>query len=120
GTSLFNNGTLSGSGRIGLKLVNNSAGTVRALPGDTLNFTGSGGNSNAGTIDLVGGSIVMTDALTNASAGRIVGQGNLIVAGGTTNSGSVTLSGGTTQIEGAFTNNAGANVTVTGGSQSTF
>jgi hypothetical protein len=118
GATFTNNGLLRGNGRIDNSLVNASTGTVRAAAADSLLFTGAS-NTNAGTVQLLGGVVEFQQALTNTTTGRINGRGSLFTAA-LTNNGSMTLSGGPAEVFGNVTNTATARVLVTGGSSSTF
>jgi T5SS/PEP-CTERM-associated repeat protein len=118
GTSFNNSGLVSGSGRVSAGLTNASAGTVRASQGQRLSFRGTG-NGNAGSIDLVGGTVEFINALTNAPTGEVHGRGTL-VTGGLTNQGAVLLSGGITDVFGNVTNAAGGRVVVSGNAGATF
>src|SRR6185436_12464738 len=76
---------------------------------------------NAGSIDLVGGTVEFTSALTNSATGEIHGRGTLVTGGfGLTNQGSVFLSSGITDVFGRVTNAAGGRVVVSGNADATF
>jgi len=116
--SIFNSGLITGNGRISGILNNSAAGEIRASAGERIAFTNGGGfSSNAGNINLFGGTVEF-DQLTNN--GRITGRGVFLTDGGLSNNGTATFSGGTSDILGNVVNNAAARVIVTGGSTSTF
>ena len=118
GGPLNNNGLVTGSGRVSSGLTNVSTGVVRAGQGQRLSFRGTN-NTNAGAIDLVGGTVEFTSALTNLPTGEIHGRGTL-VTGGLTNQGAVFLSSGITDVFGNVTNAAGGRVVVSGNADATF
>ena len=124
--TLTNSGSIGGSGRINAPLTNASDGLVSAPAGDQLLFTAAS-NVNQGQIELSGGAVNFTGALTNGalpgSSGLITGNGHLIVSGGLLNSGTMTLSA-VTNIDGTVTNAAGglidAGYPPAGGGTTTF
>jgi T5SS/PEP-CTERM-associated repeat protein len=118
GGALNNNGLVTGSGRVSSGLTNNSTGVVRAGQGQRLSFRGTN-NTTAGAIDLVGGTVEFTNALTNLPTGEVHGRGTL-VTGGLTNQGAVFLSSGITDVFGSVTNATGGRVVVSGNADATF
>ncbi len=117
--TLSNSGTIGGSGQINAPLTNTSAGLVRALASDYPIFTGAS-NVNEGQIQLSGGAVEFTGALTNGAPGTlgpgglITGNGSLIVGGGLFNLGNVALSA-ETNITGTVTNGSGGLVDTASG-----
>ena len=59
-TTLRNQGILSGTGRIGGTLENETTGQVRAATVERLVFAGGGNHANNGLIDVAGGTIEFT------------------------------------------------------------
>jgi len=108
--------TVSNSGRIDAQggtlilsggVANTSSGLLRASAGGELFFS-SGLSSNAGAINLAGGTFNNNgSALTNN--GQISGYG-VLDSGGLTNAGDVVLTGGTTTVSGTVTNQLGSQI----------
>ena len=119
GGTLTNHGLLHGEGRIGNSLANAADGEVRGQSGQRLLLTGTG-NTNAGEINLGGGTVEFARELTNQVTGFIAGRGELRAGGGLVNNGVVALSGGLTDVYGEVTNNAGARIVTSGGGTTTF
>ena len=117
GGVLTNRGPIHGTGRIQSTLINEAGGELRAGVGQWLVVTGAG-NSNAGDINLIGGSVEFTQDLTNHDSGRIVGWGNL-VAGALTNFGIIQLTADS-GVLGVVTNDAGGGIGISGESTATF
>jgi fibronectin-binding autotransporter adhesin len=118
GPGLFTNaGLLTGHGTVAANVFNAATGEVRAEAGKTLSFTNPMG-TNAGLMDLQGGTLDVTPALTNL--GRITGRGSLKMRGGLTNAGQVQFSAGLTDVHGAFTQQASGKTIVSGGGTATF
>jgi T5SS/PEP-CTERM-associated repeat protein len=125
GTTLSNNagGVVRGKGTISAAFNNNADGEIRGESGNTLLFTGTPG-ANAGLINLQGGTLQFTQALTNAAGGQISGRGTINVGGaGLTNNGHIALSSGISDIFGDVnndTNSASIGITVSGNADVTF
>jgi T5SS/PEP-CTERM-associated repeat protein len=121
GGVVTNRGEISGTGRISAMLVNEIAGEVRAGTGEQLRFSGLG-NSNAGSIEAIGGEVEFTGDLTNAaSTGLITGRNAMLrFAGGLTNAGSVALSFGTSDIFGDIDNEESGRIVISGAGNATF
>jgi fibronectin-binding autotransporter adhesin len=121
GTALTNQGVLTGGGRIGAVLNNTVAGHVQIGAGRRMIFT-SAGNSNAGTIDVIGGEAQFIGDLANeASTGLITGRdATLRFTGGLSNAGSVALSFGTSDVFGDISNEATGRIVLSGGGNATF
>lgn len=125
GMTLNNNsgGIVRGNGTISAVLNNNSGGEIRGEAGNTLLFTAVPG-PNAGQINLQGGTVQFTQALTNSASGQIIGRGVLHVGGaGLTNNGHIALSSGISDVFGDVTNDtgsAGIGVTISGNADVTF
>jgi T5SS/PEP-CTERM-associated repeat protein len=121
-----NLGTLQGTGKLTAGMSNGTIGTVRARSGDYLVIAGNTGSTNLGNIELSGGTLEFTAALSNLANGFISGRGEF--RGGTaspggfglSNSGVMAFSGGTTDIRGDVQNNSGARVVNAGGGVVTF
>ena len=129
GGSVNNQGTVQGFGTVGSVVNNQSSGTIEAV-GGTLNVaaanntnagllaasTGnkllfsSGLSTNAGTINLAGGTFDNGGHPLN-NTGQISGFG-ILRTGGLTNNGSITLTGGSTTINGDVANAAGHKIEV--------
>jgi hypothetical protein len=119
GVALDNNGLIHGTGTVSATFTNNAGGEVRADAGDTLTFTASN-NSNAGEINLTGGTVAFTQDVLNLGTGFISGRGVLVADGGLTNQGNIALSSGTTDIYGDVNNASGGAITVSGNGTATF
>jgi T5SS/PEP-CTERM-associated repeat protein len=123
---LANLGTLQGTGKLTAGLSNGTTGTIRARSGDYLVVAGITGSTNLGNIELSGGTLEFTAALSNLANGFISGRGEF--RGGTanpggfglSNSGVMAFSGGTTDIRGDVQNNSGAHIVNAGGGVVTF
>jgi hypothetical protein len=121
GAGLNNSGLIRGDGIVAKNVNNSAGGEIRAEAGKRIKFTGVNG-SNAGRINLQGGTAEFSQALTNATGGQFVGRGTLLT-GGLTNSGFVVFSSGIADVYGDVTNAAApspGNITVTGRSDVTF
>lgn len=116
--SLANSGLILGDGTIAAPTTNNIAGKIRVDAGKTIYFTSSFG-SNAGELNLQGGTLDFTGAITNGATGFISGRG-AIYATGITNNGQMAFSAGTADLHGDVTNAAGARITTSGGATTTF
>ncbi len=113
-----NNGLILGDGTITNPTTNNATGKIRVDAGKTLFFTGAF-SANAGELQLQGGTLDFTGAITNGATGFIAGRGALYAAG-ITNSGQMAFSGGTTDIHGDVTNVAGGRIVTSGTGTTTF
>ncbi len=114
-----NHGLLLGDGLITGAVTNNAAGRIRVDTGKTLSFIGALA-PNAGQLNLQGGTVGFTTAITNRSTGFITGRGARFTAG-LTNSGQMAFSGGNADIFGDVTLSAGSRVATSGaGSVTTF
>ena len=107
-----NDGLLIGDGLITGAVTNNAAGRIRVDAGDTLFFTGTF-SPNAGQLNLQGGTLDFTGAITNSATGFITGRGALFTAG-LTNNGQMAFSGGNADIFGDVTLTAGSRVVTSG------
>jgi T5SS/PEP-CTERM-associated repeat protein len=114
---ITNQGLVSGDGEIGGPFANAAAGELRANPGNSLTLKGVG-NSNAGRIRLLGGSLDFKSDLTNAAGGFISGNGSLLT-GGLTNHGTMNFAG-TANIAGNVTNSATGRIISGGGGATIF
>lgn len=136
GGAITNSGRIEGQGQVGNAVVNTgsieakggtlwlagaltSSGRLRSASGSEL-VVGSGLASNAGTIELAGGTVDNNGlALSNAAGGRITGFGTLR-AGSIANLGQLQLSGGASVIHGSFVNDTGSATLLSGNSNTTF
>lgn len=136
GGAISNSGRIEGQGQVASAVTNagsveakggtlwlggavTNAGRLRSASGSEL-VLGSGLASNAGTIELAGGSVDNNGfALSNAANGRITGFGTLR-AGSITNLGQVQLSGGASALHGSFVNDTGSATLLSGNSNTTF
>lgn len=112
GTSFTNHGLLTGNGTVAASLTNGAGGEVRVTAGDTLGFTASG-NANDGQLNLLGGTAVFTQGLTNNGPGLVTGHGALIAPGGLTNTGTLAFTA-TTDVQGPVANDPGGAIVVAG------
>jgi hypothetical protein len=87
-----NSGLLTGSGAIACATSNNATGKIRAESGKTLYFTGGLTGGNSGEMNLQGGTLDFTLAITNNAGAFITGRGALYT-GGLTNNGQMAFSG---------------------------
>ncbi|MCC7083947.1 MAG: hypothetical protein IT427_02945 [Pirellulales bacterium] len=122
-TTTNNAGLIRGEGRIVGAFNNNTSGELRAEPGKLILVQGANG-TNAGRVNLLGGTAQFSSPLTNGAAGVITGRGTLIVGGaGLTNNGNVALSSGISDVFGDVNNSTGVmtrGVTISGNSDITF
>lgn len=107
--ALTNSGLITGDGEIAKPVTNALTGEIRATAGQALLFSGANG-TNAGRINVLGGSVEFSQPITNASAGTITGHGSYFFAGGLANQGQMQFSGGNSDVYG--------NVALTGGAAS--
>ena len=128
--ALSNSGLVTGEGSIATPFTNASGGEVRGELGKTLTFTGASG-SNAGRINLLGGTVQFTQPLTNGATGQINGAGVVVfpttpvpssgsAVAGLNNSGRLNFSGGDTQVYGTVQMLAGSHLIASGGATATF
>jgi hypothetical protein len=128
--ALSNSGLVTGTGSIATPFTNASGGEVRGELGKTLTFTGASG-SNAGRINLLGGTVQFTQPLTNGATGQINGAGVVAfpttpvpssgsAVAGLNNSGRLNFSGGDTQVYGTVQMLAGSHLIASGGAAATF
>jgi hypothetical protein len=122
-STMSNSGLIRGEGRIVGNVTNATGGEIRAEAGKRLKLQGTNG-TNAGKINLQGGTAEFTQALTNGATGQILGRGALSVGGtGLNNQGHVAFSSGITDVFGDVVNNTGdaaRGVTVSGNADITF
>jgi fibronectin-binding autotransporter adhesin len=118
GGAITNTGLIQGDGTLSNALTNSSTGSIRVDVGRTLFFTGTFA-PNAGELNLQGGTLDFTGAVTNSATGFIAGRGALYT-GGLTNNGQMAFSGGNSDIHGDVTNSLGAISTAGGGGLLTF
>jgi hypothetical protein len=119
GGSVVNTGTLTGTGLVDSTLTNNLGGEVRVSTGETLIFNGTG-NTNSGLIDNLDGSLQFNGDLSNNAGGVITNRGPLRLLGGLTNNGNLSLGAGNNDVFGNITNSATGQVSVAGGSTTSF
>ncbi len=118
-------GVVQGTGRLAGGMNNGTGGTIRARAGDHL-VIDQIGMTNPGRIELSGGTIEYTKALSNLANGYISGRGEF--RGGTSSPGSlglsnlgvVAFSGGTTDVRGDVVNSGTGQIVASGGAVVTF
>src|SRR5262249_48831240 len=114
-----NAGYIHGTGRFTAGLNNNAGGTIRAESGDHL-IIDTAGPTNAGTIELAGGTVEYSQALTNSATGTISGRGvfrgSSATPGGNgiSNSGVMSFSAGISDIFGDVNNAASGKIVAAG------
>ncbi|HEV2971100.1 MAG TPA: autotransporter-associated beta strand repeat-containing protein [Pirellulales bacterium] len=116
GNAITNNGSIEPLGGILFlsgPLVNPAGGLIRASATNEL-VVNSGLATNAGTINLTGGTFDNNNhPLSNVATGEISGWGTFATGGtGLDNNGSITFSGGQTTVNGPVTNEGGKTITV--------
>lgn len=120
-----NSGLIQGTGRFAGGLNNGTGGTIRVNAGDHI-IVQQSGLTNPGAIELAGGTIEYTHALSNLGNGFISGRG--VFKGGTASPGSnglsnigvIALSAGTTDFYGDVTNSGAGRIVAAGGAVVTF
>ncbi len=119
--TLSNSGVIRGIGTIDAVLTNNSVGEVRIAAGEALTFN-QAGHSNAGLVEVIGGSVEFVGSLNNAaSTGLIIGRdATMRFTGGLTNNGALAVSFGTSDIHGPITNSATGSIVISGNANVTF
>ena len=127
GGPLTNTGLVRGSGTIDNQLLNSVGGEVRVAAGEQMRLSGSGWQSNAGRMDIVGNATQAAEIEFNGELNNEVSTGNITARNaimrfnnGLTNRGSVGISFGTSDVYGDVNNKIGAIMTVTGNSDVTF
>jgi T5SS/PEP-CTERM-associated repeat protein len=126
-TGLMTNtaGLVTGTGRFVGGLNNGANGTVRAETGDHL-IIDTAAPTNAGTIELAGGTVEYSGQLSNTATGTISGRGifrgSSAAPGGAglSNLGVVSLSAGISDIYGDVDNGAAGKIVAAGASTVTF
>jgi hypothetical protein len=107
--AVTNNGTIEATGGVLIftaALTNSSTGTLRASPNNKILIQGANFPTNAGLIDLAGGTFDNGGQPLN-NTGTITGFGVFSTGGaGLTNNANITFTGGTATINGNVTNNA--------------
>jgi hypothetical protein len=117
---LFNQGLISGDGRINAAVHNGGAGEISVSAGQQLRLTRPG-SANSGQIDVLGGTLRSDYSLLNHSSGRILARnGVLRIIGGLANAGTLGLSFGTSDVFGSISNSNGGQIIVSGNSNATF
>ncbi len=121
GTALTNTGLLTGTGHVNAALQNEADGRVEVGSGQHLLFTAAG-NTNAGTIQVIGGGAEFTQDLTNAASTGLIAarDATLCFGGGLVNDGSVAMTFGATDLFGDISNTASGLVVVSGGGNAAF
>ncbi len=122
--TLSNSGIIrgaGGSGTIDAVLTNQTVGQVRLATGEALMFN-QAGHTNAGLIEVIGGSVEFSGSLTNAaSTGLMTGRdATMRFTGGLTNNGALAVSFGTSDVHGDIGNSATGSVVVSGNANVTF
>jgi hypothetical protein len=119
GGTLSNTGVVHGTGQISSALQNSFSGLVSVQSTDHLKFTAAS-NSNDGVIQLSGGTVEFTGALSNQATGRVIFARGTMQTSTLQNTGSIIISGGNADLLGALNNNATALVQVGNRSIGTF
>jgi T5SS/PEP-CTERM-associated repeat protein len=118
-------GFVTGTGRFTSGMNNGTNGFIRVNTGDQI-IIDAGTPTNAGTIELAGGTIQYSGTLTNQATGTISGRGvfrgsaNTPGSNGLTNNGVLSFSGGLTDIFGDVNNAASGIIVAAGASTVTF
>jgi probable HAF family extracellular repeat protein len=121
GVSVATNGVLKGTGTVNANIANAADGELRVGAGQSMMLSGTS-HANAGKIEVIGGELEVSGALTNeASTGIITGRdAALRFDSGLTNNGSLSLTAGISDISGDITNASGAKIINSGGGTVTF
>ncbi len=121
--AITNTGLVHGDGVVTKTVNNNAGGEIRAENGKRIKLQAASG-TNAGKINLQGGTAEFLQPLTNGTAGQIEGRGTLITGGaGLTNNGNLALSSGITDVFGDVNNATGSatrGITISGNADVTF
>jgi hypothetical protein len=121
--AITNTGLIRGDGLVSKNVNNNAGGEIRAEIGKRIKLAGANG-TNAGQINLQGGTAEFSLALTNGTSGQIAGRGTLKTGGvGLTNNGSIALASGITDVFGDVNNSTGSatkGITISGNADVTF
>jgi T5SS/PEP-CTERM-associated repeat protein len=118
-------GVVQGTARFANGMNNGTTGTIRARTGDYLVIDQTG-MTNGGNIELSGGVLEYTHALSNLGTGLISGRGEFRGStsspggNGLSNLGVVALSGGYSDIRGDVLNTGGGKIINAGGGVVTF
>ena len=118
-------GFVTGTGRFTSGMNNGANGFIRVNTGDQI-IIDAGSPTNAGTIELAGGTVQYSGTLTNQATGTISGRGvfrgSAATPGsnGLTNQGVLSFSGGLTDIFGDVNNAASGKIVAAGASTVTF
>ncbi|MFV2067854.1 MAG: CARDB domain-containing protein, partial [Pirellulales bacterium] len=116
GDILSNSGLLLGTGQITASLQNAVPGELRVDAGQRLTLAGIAAD-NLGAVYLDGGTLEVSQPLTNGPTGFIAGHGTLRALGGLDNRGVLPFSAGDTHLWGDVTNGDAGWIVVTGGGQ---
>ncbi len=116
---LENGGLLLGSGRIDAVVLNQFDGEIRIDDGERMLLNGES-HFNAGMIQLLGGTLDITQSFNNAPTGRIVGRGAIFADVGIGNVGTIATSGGFTDCFAQVFNSEGGTCITSGGGTTTF
>jgi probable HAF family extracellular repeat protein len=118
---LQNQGTVTGSGRLGVALVNLAGGSVRVGSGELLVLAGSS-HLNAGTVEVrQGGELQTVGRLQNQAGGTLrLDAATVRFADGVDNAGALQIGYGGASVFGAVSNRTGAKIIVSGGAATTF
>jgi hypothetical protein len=141
---LTNQGLVEGDGRLTARLSNVSSGQLRGGAGDNLILRSpyGFGHTNSGRMDVLGGTLEVTGALTNQSTGQIfvdggtarlastvsnqsggritLNDGLVLFSGGLGNSGQLLVTFGESDVFGNVTNNAGGRIILSSNSNTSF
>ena len=119
-TSVVNNGTISGAGRIENAVQNNTDGQISVTVGEKLVLLST--LDNSGHVSVIGGELQADGAVTNAATTGLISARDAILRfnGGVTNDGGVAFSNGTVDVYGDITQNVGGRITVSNGGIANF
>jgi len=121
--SVINSGEISGSGRIDAMVTNSAPGRIIVNSADQIVIQDN--VNNFGSIQVLGGTLQVTNKLVNKVGGQISGRGTLRTAASTgtvglENSGGIAFSGGYSDVFGDVENLAGGQIMTVGGGTTTF
>jgi fibronectin-binding autotransporter adhesin len=124
GGAVTNQGVIHGTGVLNAGLIN-STGLVQVTAGERLTLAAPA-NSNAASIQMLGGILDVKGAINNQATGFISGHGTIMTSTaspggiGLVNSGVLALSGGNTNVFGDVEVRTGGRIITSGGSVTTF
>ncbi len=119
--TVINSGILRGTGTVNASLLNEPGGEVRVAAGESL-VVGSGGHTNQGKMEVIGGSLEVIGFLNNSPDTSLVTgrDATLRFRDGLGNSNSLSLTGGNNDVFGDIINQPTGRIVVSGGAGATF